>query len=180
MKRLLQFMAIALIAFQTASAQQAKEEKERKFKFGMLASLHLHNFEDGNTIGFANKNLSEYSTVNFGGFVERSLSEKFSLRGELLYANAANSHLIEIPLILRYKLCDKIYFYAGGQLNYMLGERGSYFNKMGLGFNIGIEYNFSKNWFLDLRYVYKDSQQIVFEDLPAHVQSIRLGIGYRF
>jgi opacity protein-like surface antigen len=180
MKRLLRIITITIIAVQSLIAQDAKEKNEKKFNYGILTSINLYNFEDANTIGIENTNISEYTSTNIGGFVEMSLSDKFTLRGELLYANGANSNFIEVPFILRYKLCDKIYFYSGVQLNYMLGKRGGYFDKIGLGFNVGIEYNFTENWFLDLRYVHKDSQQIIFDDFPAQVQSIRLGVGYRF
>ena len=97
MKKLLRIIAITIIAVQSLNAQDAKEKNEKKFNYGILKSINLYNFEDANTIGFENTNISEYTSTNIGRFVEMSLSDKFTLRGELLYANGANSNFIEVP-----------------------------------------------------------------------------------
>lgn len=176
---------LLIMLFTATIAVQGQEtdlKKKNKFNYGILAGFDVYDFDLPQVFAYPNisNNISENTWGHISGFLEMDISKKFELRTELTYAIGSNSDYLEIPLMLRYKLCDKVYFYSGVQVNFLLDEKHPNYNRVGTGFHFGIEYNFAEHWFLDLRYVYKDALNFVDKDFHSRVRSIRLGLGYRF
>lgn len=175
------------ILFLTLSicSQEKEVNKKEKLKFGVAGGFDLILFTNHTGLSFGNLNnrieISEPSTSYVNLFLEKSLSKKYSLRTEVLYAMGGGaSNTLEIPIIFKYKAFKKLNFYAGAQANFLLIEKNEYSNRAGFGFNFGIEYNINEHFFIDLRYVHKFSQMKSSVRREDAINSIRLGVGYRF
>jgi long-subunit fatty acid transport protein len=202
---------VAVMAFGFANAQDVK--------YGAKAGLGLSSVSGLNNgkslIGF-----------NIGGFAEIGLDDKFSFQPELLFTSAGAkssyseisggykgsyslklsfSH-INIPLMLKYKVADKISLEAGPQIGFLIGTKStedltvsnngttiqsssnsstdkSGWNKTAFGLNIGGGYDLTENLNLGLRYSLGLSK--LQKDVAAGESSLKnnvlwLNLGYKF
>lgn len=125
--------------------------------------------------------ISEPSTSYVNIFAEKSLSEKFGIRTEIIYAmGGGESNTLEIPIISKYKPLKNLNFYSGLQANFLLVRKNSVSNKAGFGFNVGAEYYLGNHFFVDTRYVHKFSQLKSNFRVDKVINSVRLGVGYKF
>lgn len=110
------------------------------------------------------------------GFVD--LNRKFYLQAELLYANKGyradyprsseanlHFHYLTIPVLLHYKIVEKLHGGLGATFGYMLAARSKseggnldvswrYNNKLDMGINVGAKYEISDKINLGIRYTY--------------------------
>ena len=205
---------LALLALSVLNAQ-----KTSKPQFGAKAGLGLSSISglEGakNLIGF-----------NIGGFAEIGLDDKFSFQPELLFTSAGAkssyseisggytgsyslklsfSH-INIPLMLKYKVADKISLEAGPQIGFLIGAKTtedetvtssvsvikststtstdkSVWNKTSFGLNIGGGYDLTKNLNLGLRYslgLSKLQKDLVAGETALKNNVLWLNLGYKF
>lgn len=193
MKRLLLITILTLLTFNTITSQEVDKKKnlKEKFRFGVVGGLDLFNLGNQAAIagdfsmGSNNKIFSEQPKYYLGFFTEKKIAKNFLVRSEVLYSFGTHSDFIEVPLFVEYKLNKKFDFYSGIQFNFMLEEKNEYFKRESFGLNSGLQYNLSDNFFIDLRYVHKFSQQIEPESYPLEfkkksIKTFRLGIGYKF
>ena len=184
MKKILLITALSLFKITIISSQEIESIPKKSFQFGLITGVGFYNYDYPPSfygyISDRNSSMSESSSYYLGFFTEKKLSNKFSAQGEFLYLFGPDSDFIQIPIFLKYKLSDKISFYSGVQFNYMLEEKNDVFNRAGLGFNAGVEYNFAKKWFLDLRYVHNLPQIKKYGNNENQIRQLRLGVGYRF
>ena len=186
MKKLLFITVLSLLTFSTVSSQEVDSIVNKKLNFGILAGADFYNFN--NSIGtygdFSSQNGKRFSEVirrYLGVYVEKNISDKFSLQSELLYTFGTESDFIEIPILVKYNLNKRFTLYFGAQFNYMLEEKNDYFKRASAGLNAGVQYNFSKSWFVETRYVHRFSQdKLNLGNSKDNIKQVRLGVGYRF
>ncbi len=147
---------------------------QKNLKFGVAAGINY------STITI-NSNLIQNDTSNykFGylikGIIEYQLNNKFSLRLEPGYENkgskftsygddyTVNMNYLSLPILLRYSPIQQLSLIAGPKFGYRTSISGStnvsttlldviYTNKLDLGIEGGIMYNFNKNLSLGLTY----------------------------
>lgn len=179
------FTTIVLLFTLSIFSQENEEIKNDQLKFGVAGGFDLFLFTNHTGLTFGNLNnrieISEPSTSYVNLFLEKSLSEKYGIRTEVIYAiGGGDSNTLEIPIIFKYKAFKKLNFYAGVQANFLLIEKNDFSNRAGFGFNFGVEYFLGDHFFIDLRYVHKFSQMKSSFRREDAINSIRLGIGYRF
>ena len=206
---------LALLALSVLNAQ-----KTSKPQFGAKAGLGLSSISglEGakNLIGF-----------NIGGFAEIGLDDKFSFQPELLFTSAGAKSItyfvlnngysgsyevklrflhINIPLMLKYKVADKINLEAGPQIGFLIGAKTtedetvtssvsvikststtstdkSVWNKTYFGLNIGGGYDLTKNLNLGLRYslgLSKLQKDLVAGETALENNVLWLNLGYKF
>lgn len=177
MKRL-SFMAIVLLLCFTVNAQESKTWESKKTYFGITGGFK-QDFFTSSPYDFNGLNL-------YGGFfVERKLSEKFSLQLEILHTKTQGSgfNTVEFPLFLKYKLSEKLSVYAGVQLNASYRDNYSdpiYSQRPGnFAFNIGLQYDLSERWYLFARYIHNTKKQTNINQ-TAFMKTFLVGVGYRF
>lgn len=175
MKHILLITTLLLFSITTINSQEATE-KNKNYTFGLSFGFD-HVFST-----VENFNIEDTSFYT-GIFFEKSLSEKFNLKVETIFSTVKEYELfsVELPIIVSYKLNDKVSLFSGLQVDYLFdNERNSsrIKNNFGIGVNFGLQYNISKKWFLDTRYINSLSEQIVLE--KSKRKSLRFGIGYRF
>jgi opacity protein-like surface antigen len=180
MKHYLTFTTILILGFGSLNAQDLHLKDNQKTNFGIIGGINLYNFSPAK-----NKSLNSSENTDFYGglFVNYKLSNEFSLQLEALYLNGINNDNndhIEIPLMLNYSINKKINIYTGAQLNYMF-QNNFFLNELGYGYNLGLQYNFSKTWYTDLRYVHRTYHtKKQFTSDSDNIKGFRLGIGFRF
>ena len=181
----LPFTAFLLLLTFSIFSQEKEIAKKENLKFGIAGGFDLFLFTNHTGLTFGNLDnrieISEPSTSYVNLFLEKSLSEKYSLRSEVIYAMGGGaSNTLEIPIIFKYKAFKKLNFYSGIQANFLLIEKNDFSNRAGFGFNLGTEYYLGSHFFVDLRYVHKFSQLKSSFRREDAINSIRLGIGYSF
>ena len=117
-------------------------------------------------------------SYHFGiyGFID--LNSRFYVQAELLYANKgfrstdpagseANIHLhyLTLPVLLNYRISEKVDVGLGGELGYKLSARSKFDNNsvdanfiykrdIDVGLNAGLKYHLSQKIALDVRYIH--------------------------
>ncbi len=176
--RIFTFITVFLISTFISSAQDEIITSKNKFHFGIR-----HGYSE---LNISNNYTSRGRTSVYAGlFLSKSLSEKFSLQ---LEANYSQSVLLDIPLLLKYKLTNKFDLFTGPQLNLSIDNgslRGFEDEKYGSSFLLGAQYNINSHWFIDARYTYGLTDQFlidVYDETPHYgsKNSFNFGIGYKF
>lgn len=117
-------------------------------------------------------------SYHIGAFGSVDLNNKFYLQAELLYANKGFSsdyprsseaylhfHYLTIPVLLNYKIVERLHGGVGGTFGYMLAARSKsegrnldvnwrYDNKIDIGINVGAKYEINDKINLEIRYTY--------------------------
>ncbi|MBB6610918.1 PorT family protein [Pontibacter sp. Tf4] len=137
-----------------------------------ISSIH---FKDADPDDFR-----ERLGAHAGLFAEFNLNEKLYVRPELLYSLKGNQftasmsnnkgnidlHYVNLPLLVGYRLTDKVAVYAGPEAGYLVAafsrtEKSSYnlkgkagYEDLDLGISGGVAYKLTSTWQLDARYTY--------------------------
>lgn len=117
-------------------------------------------------------------SYHFGIFGIVDLSEKFYVQTELLYANKgfrsndprgseSNIHLhyLTLPVLLNYRILEKVHVGVGGELGYRLAARSKYDGssvdvnfiykrKLDVGIDVGLRYAITHKVSLGVRYIH--------------------------
>ena len=180
MKKTILLGALMLVTIIGANAQDQALKTVKKYNFGIRHGYSTWDIKAEN---------AGYSEINLfaGLFVETEISKKFSLR---LEANYSRKALLEIPLILNYKVSDKFEIFGGAEATLSLDKYDDdniYGDKsLGSSLIIGAQYNINSNWFVDARYIHGLSNQYSifkgFENDPSFGKrrTVNFGIGYKF
>lgn len=147
-----------------------------------------------------------------GGFLALPFHKRMSLQVELLYVNKgsgsvtnevrSNLHYLNIPVLLQYRVIDKLNIELGPEVGYLLSAYNKYSNqsnldnrtymieKFDVGIDAGVSYDLSEKLMLGLRYnigindftkefdVYVDQKPIGHE-LKAQNRTLQFSIGYK-
>lgn len=124
-------------------------------------------------------------------FSEIELNKKWELGTELLFSFTDDNHFIEIPVHFKRKLADKWSFFLGPKLDIIVDNdeddgyvtRRYKFKTVGVSPEVGIQFNFIKRLFAELRYSRGIMPQIddySFDYYEGKRSTFRAGIGVRF
>ncbi len=129
MKKLLFFIAIAVMCFVNLNAQEVK--------FGVKAGLNLANISGDDT-----EDLDGRTAFHIGGVAEIMITDKFSFQPELLYsAQGAKStyedqfekeeitiklDYINLPLMAKYYVAEGFSIEAGPQIGFLMNSEADY------------------------------------------------------
>ncbi|MBC3847806.1 porin family protein [Winogradskyella echinorum] len=176
--RKLCFTTLLICAISITAAQDSSDLNSSMFDFGIRH-------------GYSNWDIStDYSGYNnfqlyAGLFVETNFSERLGIRLETNYSRRG---LIEVPLLLKYKISDKFEFYGGTELIYSFDSYDNYNAKdkeFGGSFIFGMQYNINKHWFIEVRYNHGFTDQFSigrYGESPmfGKKRTISFGVGYKF
>nr|WP_288835984.1 porin family protein [uncultured Flavobacterium sp.] len=162
---------VAVFVFGLANAQEAK--------FGVIAGADFatSKFE---IEGF---NVSENTTAFFGGvFLDITASEKFHVQPELVVVTAEGGSQLQLPILAKYYLADKVSILAGPDLLFNLDEKIDGFKNFGVGIDFGAAYDIDDHFMIEAKYNLGLTNFI--EDAPsgyaAKINGFFLGLGYKF
>ncbi len=154
MKKLLFSLSLCMLLSATAMAQ---------IRVGLKAGAMLSNTVviDADSLPGSDAKISYL----VGGFLNIPINSKFSVQPELLYANKGgkdyNRHYINLPIMLQYKLIDKLKVEVGPELGYLFrsysefsfDNNRSFDNKdLDVGINFGVSYDVLEKLNIGLRY----------------------------
>ena len=153
MKKLMFFIAIAVLCFVNLNAQEVK--------FGVKAGLNLASISRDDT-----EDLDGRTSFHIGGVVEIKITDKFSFQPELLYsAQGAKStyedqfekdeitiklDYINLPLMAKYYVAEGFSIEAGPQIGFLMNSEADY------DYIDKEDSEFSESGSLDLKDVTKD------------------------
>ena len=179
MKRILITCFLMLISL-SGFSQDEELVTEKKTRFGITFGLNSNSYKADGQFNLVPTNL-------YGGlFLETTLNKKFTLRSEILYSRIQSEdfNLFELPIILKYKLGKKFSVFGGPQLNYMYnGREDPTFSReidqhLTFGVNLGLEYQLTKKWSVNVRYTYRFTNQLGIG--LTNINGFRFGVAYRF
>lgn len=182
MKKLLLTTGITFLLIFNAQAQEDTDFIKNKTTFGVKGGFNysfLYSSE--------NLNLSD-SDVYIGLFSDTRLSEKLSFQSELLYSTSSGHRFVEVPLLIKYHINDKWQVFAGPSLSFSMNNDRNINNRriepLGISSVIGVQYNFSKRFFIEgfsnlaltnqINSPYNNPNTSFFRN------TFRIGIGYKF
>ncbi|WP_299554326.1 porin family protein [Seonamhaeicola sp.] len=153
-------------------------------KYGVRAGYNISNLDFDGTPNMTNKHRNSFY---FGCFANIGLSRTISLVPELQFsaegANDEKLHLdyIQAPVLLRFRLSEKLHIAAGPQAGLKVHKFEDGINNMAYSAVGGVEYKISYMLFADARYTY--GFRNIFDDasgVSAKNTNIQIGIGYKF
>ncbi|GEC71849.1 Outer membrane protein beta-barrel domain-containing protein [Flavobacterium flevense] len=187
--------ALAVFAFALTNAQETK--------FGLKAGLNIANqkFEAQGSSVTANSILG----IQFGGFAEINVSEKFAIQPEVLFSTEGsklkaegtnvtfNLAYINIPVMAKFYPVEKFSLQAGPQLGMLVSAKGEVnggnkedikegYKSINFGLNLGAGYEFTDNLLVDLRYNFglSDIAENNEEGLKMTGSVFSIALGYKF
>ena len=178
MKKLLLFIAVAILTISTAQSQELRIGAKAGVNFASVGGDFTDNY-DGRT------------SFHIGGLVEIPISEKFSIQPELLYSgqgakseydNSFGDSLvigkeklkldyINIPIMAKYYIIEGLSVEAGPQFGILVSAKNEYeesgfrgeisgeedvkefYNTLDIGFGLGTSYRLNNGVFFSARYV---------------------------
>jgi len=176
MKNLLITLLIIFSIF-SLNAQDTITTKKNTFDFGIR-----HGWRHSTT----NRGYDRADNINLyvGLFVETDISERFTLR---LETNHSRFGLLEVPLLLKYKISDKFELLGGGEIDYFYDNNQFFSDKKEFGgaFILGVQYNINSHWFIEARYTHGFTDQFpVFyyndDFVFGKKRIVSFGLGYQF
>lgn len=153
------------------------------FKGGYNKSILKGNELDGSKTGYIGYEL-------YGGFFsDTSLNKNLSFEQELLFSYTDDYHFIEFPFHLKHKVFTKGTVFIGPKLDFIADNDNDYFESrykfknFGISADFGTQYNFSKRFFVEIRYSKSFTEQVDDLDLDIYGgkrNTFRVGLGVKF
>ncbi|MFK7746865.1 MAG: porin family protein [Kordia sp.] len=183
MKKIL-LTTIVLISYTfTANAQD--------IKYGAKAGLNFSNLEFDISSDFEEDDAEDVNGKTgfyIGGFVDISVSEKFSIQPELLYsiegAEDAGISFINIPVMAKYYVASGLSLQVGPQIGFLVDaedDADEFLKSTNFGLNAGIGYDLiGTGFFFDARYNFGLSDIGDTEGFEVKTKGIQIGVGYKF
>ncbi len=178
MKKTLLLLVVAFVFTNISYSQDDDLSFKSKTIHGFKAGLNQSYLNTSSDNGYSGLEL-------YGGFfAETSLSRKISFQYELMYSYTDDISFLEIPLLLKYHLNDRWSFMAGPKLDVIANKsiEGAIYEPLSVSISLGVQYDISKRFFVEGRYGFGLSKQLI-TDSNSNTFSrstLRLGVGYRF
>lgn len=170
MKKLVLFIAIAVLAFTNVNAQDSQ--------FGLTAGYLNVDAKvkfDGTTVSASD------SGFYIGALADFTVSETFHVQPELVYANVNESSALILPIMGKYYVSDSFNLQAGPQFTFSLEETPDDFSSIAIALGFGAGYDINENFFIEARYSFQlNNYYTGSEDLTAKENYLTFGIGYKF
>ncbi|WP_370392577.1 porin family protein [uncultured Winogradskyella sp.] len=155
----------------------------QEIRYGVRGALNVSNLDFEPDATFENKHRNGFA---FAGFVDFGLSETVSLRTELQWSAEGGkdedlrADYIQLPILLRLNVSDRLSFGAGPQVNLKTWKDQDAFSTFAFSGVVGAEYMITDELFVDARYSYGFTN-ILDEDITTgeaknHVMQFGFGI----
>ncbi|MBR9845154.1 MAG: porin family protein [Algicola sp.] len=176
MKKLMLFAAAAVFSLSSVNAQDVS--------FGALAGLSISSAKVDSG-GFS---ATESETgFHIGAFADIPLSDTFGVQPELTYTISGDVSLINVNAIAKYNVSEEFNIQLGPQIGFVGGDFGDFLDdaddttKLNLQLAAGAGYNINENIFVQARYGFQLNNHYTGDaDLDINVNSLTVGVGYRF
>ncbi|TBN06490.1 PorT family protein [Hyunsoonleella flava] len=128
--------------------------------------------------------LSNTSTTTKSGFyvgvaaADIELSDSFKFQPEARFIIVEDLNQINIPLLVKYNVVDKINAYAGPSLGYLL-DAPTGLKSTNFGINIGGSYDLTDKFFLNARYDFGLSDLSENSASTVKLSNLLIGVGYK-
>lgn len=172
--------------------QRDKKEKEKKersnqigtTRFGFKAGVNFSDITGDGTGAFVGETSGYAGTELYGGlFSDTKISRNWNLQTEGIFSYTDDLLFLEVPVLFKRKVVKNVWAFAGPKVQMIINETPDVTNSVGLGFDIGGQYDLPKNFFIEARYGFGLTNQInseFFDVVNANRNVLRLGIGYKF
>lgn len=173
-------LTFALICFTTLSFSQTTKD----VKYGIRAGYNISNLDFDSAPPIENRHRNGFA---FGFFAEIPLSEIISVNTELQWSaegakeREIRANYFNLPIQLRFALSENLTVGAGPQVSLKTWEDNDGFSTFAFSGVAGIEYMFTSDLFIDVRYSY-GLTNILDEDLTnleANNFNFQIGIGIK-
>jgi len=175
MKNLLLLIAIFAFSFQSFSQEDAL--------YGIRGGINISNLDFEPDPEFSN---THRNGVAFGFFAEFNITDTFLIMPEIQFSaeGAKEKDLrldyIQAPILLKYRISDKLYTGAGPLVGVKIHEEEDGFKNFALSGVAGFEYMITETIFIDARYIYGFTNKLDKElDIKARNTNIQIGIGVK-
>jgi hypothetical protein len=201
MKRLLLFIILLNFSFYSFSQdeQSNKEEPKKELeikekesdgatfqgvKYGIRGGLTISNLDFDDLPTMANKHRNSFY---IGFLAEIGLSRTISLMPEIQFSpegakvEVLNLDYIQAPILIKFRLSEKIKFGLGPQVGLKVHKEGDGAKNFAYSGVAGLEYKLSHLLFADVRYNYGITN--AFDDdnsISAKNNCVQIGVGYKF
>lgn len=121
-------------------------------KFGLKAGVDLYTSKAKfvNPISGATQTFTASGTGFYvGGFISFPMSEKIAIQPELAYVAVENSGFLNLPILAKYELAEKIHVLAGPCVNYFLDADE---DEIKLNVDLGAAYDITEKIDINARY----------------------------
>lgn len=117
-----------------------------------------------------------------GGVADFTISEKFNIQPEVLYANASETNFLYIPILAKFKVTEEFGILAGPQANLSFEDMPDGMNSLGIDLTFGANYKINENFFIEARYGFELTNRINDggSDMKASYNTLHIGVGYMF
>ncbi len=162
-----------LVAVFSISAMNAQETR-----FGATAGyLNLSNKVD---LGQGSVSVSEFGFYA-GVFAEIGISDELKIQPELLYGSIDGLDILQLPVMAKYYVADKVNVQGGLQLNYILDTTVDDFSAFAVGLGLGAGYDITEDILVSARYAFQLNNSYTGDaDLSSKFNYLSVGIGYKF
>lgn len=170
MKKTILLITVFFIGYATY-AQETETIIPFKTKFGVKGGLS----------GVSDINEDYDTSFYIGVFSETRLSRKWSLQNEVLISPSDN--FLEIPILIKYHISDKFEIFLGPKLDLVLdstSEIPSPDNPINLSLAAGVQYNISKQFFVEGRYSKGLTDPRFGLDREGAIDTFKIGLGFKF
>lgn len=152
----------------------------------------------GFTAGYLHMDVTaQYQEINtsvnesgyyIGALADIALSESLHLQPGVNYGHIEDSGILYIPVMAKYYIATSGFHLQGGpQASIVLEETGDEMNAFGLDLGLGAGYDINEHFFIEARYAFEltnrltdQGQQAVGADITARINSLNVGVGYKF
>lgn len=189
MKKITLFLCLALLCLDAIIAQE-DNMKLSNSTFGVKAGYNsfIERFSvEGESVSASG------SGFYLGVFADFDISEKFGIHPEIQYVlvthDNVDGEVLVVPLRGKYKLNDELSLLAGPQLDYILEKDTDGIKKLGIGIALGLSYDVSKHFLIDLNYSFglnnrleeiEEIEDFESYDFKFKINYFQVGVGYRF
>ncbi len=177
MKKLFLLTVIAVLGLTFVNAQEVK--------FGVKAGVDFASIKNANPLFNIKSNETGFYV---GGFTEIGISDVFSIQPEVLYTSVSSAtgfnfdlDQINIPVMAKYKVSEKIDVLAGPAVGFLL-EAPNSMKSFNFGIEAGGAFNITEALFVEARY--NIGLANLLKNAPngttSRVSGFFVGMGYRF
>lgn len=170
--RKLCFITLLIFAISIAVAQETTDFSHRPTSFGIKLGLDR-------TMLLTTEKTTGRTDFYAGVFAETRLSKRIGIHYEMRYSKFKNNNFVEIPLLFKYYFNDNWNIFIGPRMDFLIDDRES-INSFTPSAEFGVQYNFSKHFFIEGTYSLSSENQIKIDDyLSGSRSNFRLGIGFK-
>ncbi|MFI1773636.1 porin family protein [Thalassobellus citreus] len=152
-------------------------------KYGVRGGLNISNLDFDGDSPKLNKHRN---SIYFGAFATIGLSKTISVMPELQFSaegakdETLNLDYIQIPILLRFRMSEKIHFGLGPQVGLKVRKVDDNAKDFAYSAVAGLEYKLNHVLFADVRYTYGLANVFTSSLLEAKNTNIQIGVGYKF